>query len=68
MGPGEACEEVIELGDTSGIALVALNSVKSGGVVTELYDSGCTNLPIPQDDGPVLTNHYPFLNKAASLL
>ena len=50
MGPGEACEEVIELGDTSGIALVALNSVKSGGVVTELYDSGCTNHISPYRD------------------
>ena len=50
VSEGEVCEEVIELGDTSGIALVALNSAKSGGVVTELYDSGCTNHISPYRD------------------
>ena len=30
---GELCEVVIELGNTSGIALIALNSAKPGGVV-----------------------------------
>ena len=50
VSEGEACEEVIELGDTSGIVLVVLDSVKSGGVVTELYDFGCTNHISPYRD------------------
>ena len=46
---GERCVEVMEFGDTSGIALVAVDSIKSGGVA-ELYDSGCTNHISPYRD------------------
>ena len=48
---GELREEVglTELGDTSGIALVALDSAKPSGSV-ELYDSGCTNHISPYRD------------------
>jgi hypothetical protein len=46
---GEMREEVEELGDTSGIVLVALDSAKPGGVA-ELYDSGCTNHISPYRD------------------
>ena len=46
---GECCKEVRDLGDTSGIALVMLDSAKSGEVA-ELYDSGCTNHISPYCD------------------
>src|SRR5271168_741488 len=46
---GESCEEVTELGDTSGIALVAVNSAKPGAM-SKLYDSGCTNHISPYRD------------------
>lgn len=46
---GESCEEVVELGDTSEIVLVAEDSTKPREVV-ELYDSGCTNHISPYCD------------------
>ena len=45
---GECCE-VKDFGDTSGVALVVLDSAKSGAM-TELYDSGCTNHISPYRD------------------
>src|ERR1700678_1351900 len=44
-----APEKEMELGDTSGIALIALNSAKSEGLA-QLYDSGCTNHISPYRD------------------
>ena len=41
-GESEELVEMAELGDTSGVALVALNSTAPKGLV-ELYDSGCLN-------------------------
>ena len=49
-GELQAEVELTELGDTSGIALVALNSRKPDGSVVELYNSGCMNHISPYCD------------------
>ena len=46
---GESCEEVVQIGDTSGLALVALDSAKPGETA-KLYDSRCTNHISPYCD------------------
>ena len=48
-GESEEAVETAELGDTSGVALVALNSAAPEGLV-ELYDSGCSNHISPYRD------------------